>query len=132
MTLLRTSLAFVLLWLCGAEPALAQEQVREPMVLTNSWVGFTALALFILAYVLVIAEEFTHMRKSMPVMLAAGIMWALVAAIYAQQGIDHLVEEAVLEFLLEFAELFLFLLAAMTYVNSMSERCVFEALRSGW
>jgi NhaD family Na+/H+ antiporter len=130
MTLLRAFFLFIPIWFCGADLALAQEQVPEPIVLTNSWVGFTALALFILAYVLVIAEEFTHMRKSMPVMLAAGVMWALVALVYAQQRIDHLVEEAVLEFLLEFSELFLFLLAAMTYVNSMSERCVFEALRS--
>ncbi|MCW8195135.1 sodium:proton antiporter [Proteobacteria bacterium 005FR1] len=125
---LRIGIGILLLWFCG--PALAQEEAHEAMVLTNSWVGFTALTLFILAYVLVVAEEFTHLRKSKPVMLAAGIMWAIVAFVYAQQGIDHLVEDAVLEFLLEFAELFLFLLAAMTYVNSMSERCVFEALRS--
>ena len=41
----------------------------------------------------------------------------------------HEAEEAVREFVLEFAELFLFLLTAMTYVNSMSERNVFNALR---
>lgn len=128
MSVLRITFGTLLLWLCA--PAFAQEETHEAMVLTNSWVGFTALTLFILAYVLVVAEEFTHLRKSKPVMLAAGIMWAVVAFVYARQGIDHLVEEAVLEFLLEFAELFLFLLAAMTYVNSMSERCVFEALRS--
>ena len=33
--------------------------------------------------------------------------------------------------LLEYAELLLFLLAAMTYINAMEERLVFEALR-GW
>jgi Na+/H+ antiporter NhaD/arsenite permease-like protein len=32
--------------------------------------------------------------------------------------------------LFEFSELFLFLLSAMTYVNAMDERLVFEALRS--
>ncbi len=39
-------------------------------------------------------------------------------------------EVAVRHFLTEFAELFLFLLTAMTYVNSMSERRIFSALRS--
>ena len=38
--------------------------------------------------------------------------------------------EAVRHFLVEFAELFLFLLAAMTYVNAMSDRNIFESLRS--
>ena len=43
---------------------------------------------------------------------------------------DHSAEEAVRHFLIEFGELFLFLLCAMTYVNSMSERNIFEALRT--
>ena len=44
------------------------------------------------------------------------------------RGIAH---EALGHYLLEYAELFLFLLSAMTYVNAMSERNVFDALR-GW
>ena len=45
------------------------------MDLTAHWVGATAILLFVLAYGLVITEEFTHLRKSKPVMLAAGIIW---------------------------------------------------------
>ena len=41
----------------------------------------------------------------------------------------HATEEAIKHLLIEFGELFLFLLAAMTYVNSMNERGVFDALR---
>ena len=62
--------------------------------------------------------------------LAAGLIWAIVAWRYSQAGLVTEAEEAVHEVLLEFAELFLFLLAAMTYVNAMDERQVFEALRS--
>ncbi|MEM9301278.1 MAG: sodium:proton antiporter NhaD [Pseudomonadota bacterium] len=98
--------------------------------LTTSWVGYTAIAIFVAAYSLVIAEEFTHLRKSKPVILAAGIIWVLIAAAYSKAGYDHAAEEAVRHFLIEFGELFLFLLAAMTYVNAMSERNIFEALRS--
>ena len=98
--------------------------------LTGHWVGVAALAAFVVAYLVVIAEEFTHLRKSKPVMLAAGFIWAIIAWQYSQAGEPHLVDEAVKEFLLEFAELFLFLLAAMTYVNTMSERQIFDALRS--
>ncbi|MDH5650095.1 MAG: sodium:proton antiporter NhaD, partial [Gammaproteobacteria bacterium] len=42
----------------------------------------------------------------------------------------HAAEVALRHNLLEFAELFLFLLAAMTYVNAMDERLIFESLRS--
>jgi len=98
--------------------------------LTGHWVGVVALLIFVLAYLLVIVEEFTHLRKSKPVILAAGLIWAIIAYQYATASIAHETEEAVRHFLTEFAELFLFLLTAMTYVNAMSERRVFAALRS--
>ena len=109
---------------------LANAQAVGELNLTHNWVGYTALALFVLAYALVVVEEFTHLRKSKPVMLAAGVMWGIVAFVYARAEIDHAAEEAIKEFVVDYGELFLFLLAAMTYVNSMSERNVFEALRS--
>jgi len=101
--------------------------------LTSHWVGYTSLALFIFAYVLVIAEEEIHMRKSKPVMVAAGLIWGMIAIIYAQQTDEafHQTAEIMIRHnLLEYAELLLFLLAAMTYINTMGERGVFDALRS--
>lgn len=102
----------------------------ERLDLTASWVGYFCILVFVLAYSLVIAEEFTHMRKSKPVMLGAGIIWAVIAALYAGHGIEGAPEHAVRNYLVEYGELMLFLLAAMTYVNSMSERNIFAALRS--
>lgn len=93
------------------------------------WVGYVALLWFVIAYVFVIAEEFTGLRKSQPVMLAAGAIWALLAFASARAGLSAELHEAVRDYLLEFAELLLFLLVAMTYVNAMSERGLFEALR---
>jgi Na+/H+ antiporter NhaD/arsenite permease-like protein len=54
----------------------------------------------------------------------------MIAYVYAGTGDHHSVEIAVRHNLLEFSELFLFLLAAMTYVNAMDERQVFQSLRS--
>jgi hypothetical protein len=108
-------------------PAMAAE---PPAIdLTTHWAGYAAIVIFALAYVLVIAEEFTHLRKSQPVMLAAGAMWALLAIAAAAMGQVDSIHVAVGDYLLEYAELLLFLLAAMTYVNAMSERNLFEALR---
>jgi Na+/H+ antiporter NhaD/arsenite permease-like protein len=63
-------------------------------------------------------------------MLAAGIIWVLVALAYAAMGDTHTPHQAIKNNLIEYAELFLFLLAAMTYINAMDERNVFQALRS--
>jgi Na+/H+ antiporter NhaD/arsenite permease-like protein len=81
------------------------------------------------AYALVVAEEFTGLRKSQPVMLAAGLIWGILAVAAARWNLSDALHAAVRDYLLEFAELLLFLLAAMTYVNAMSERGLFEALR---
>jgi len=101
-------------------------QVTE---LVTSPLALAALAVFIVAYALVIAEEFTHLRKCKPVMLAAGLIWVLVGiAASRTEGIEA---EALLEHnLTEYAALLLFLLSAMTYVNTLEERNVFAALRS--
>ncbi|HMA10363.1 MAG TPA: sodium:proton antiporter NhaD, partial [Steroidobacteraceae bacterium] len=97
--------------------------------LTGSSLAILALAVFVVAYVLVIAEEFTGLRKSKPVVLAAGVIWVLVGvAAQVHGGIEA--AELVEHNLLEYAGLLLFLLAAMTYVNTLEERNVFAALRS--
>lgn len=98
--------------------------------LTGHTIGYAAIVIFVLAYVLVMAEEFTQLRKSKPVILAAGIIWGMIGWIYVDRGFTHAAETAFRHNLLEFTELFLFLLAAMTYVNAMDERRVFSALRS--
>lgn len=109
--------------------ALASEQSAR-IDLTGHWVGITSLIFFVVAYLFVMAEEFIHLRKSKPVILAAGIIWALIAWYYQSQGIPHEVEAAFKHNLEEYAELLLFLIVAMTYIIAMEERQVFEALRT--
>ena len=107
----------------------ASTATAEVLDFTGHWAGITAVVIFVLAYSLVIAEESIHLRKSKPVMVAAGIIWAIVALTYANHGDTHTAGAAVRHNLLEFGELFLFLLAAMTYINAMDERGVFDVLR---
>lgn len=112
-------------------PFMAQASgTAETMDLTASAVGYAALVIFAIAYLLVMGEEFTHLRKSKPVILAAGIIWAMIGIVYANNGMPHAAEQAVRHNLLEYSELMLFLLVAMTYINAMEERLVFDALRS--
>ena len=104
---------------------------------TDHWTGYVALAVFLAAYVLVIIEESLDLRKSKPVMVAAGAIWILTAIAYTSQHQSHVVAELLRHNLLEYAELMLFLLSAMTFINTMVERNIFKALRTrlvslGW
>lgn len=100
--------------------------------LTASPIGWIALFLFVLAYAAVIAEERIHIAKSKPVMLAAGLIWGMLAWYVGAPtgGGESPVREAFESMFLEYAEIFFFLVVAMTYVNALAERNVFEALRA--
>ena len=100
---------------------------KSDMTTTN--VGLISLVVFVLAYLLVMSEEKLHLRKSKPVLVAAGIIWILIGAYEVSHGDPASSEFAFRHTLLEFAELMLFLLVAMTYINTMEERGVFDALR---
>ncbi|MCE7871897.1 sodium:proton antiporter [bacterium CPR1] len=110
-----------------AAPALALE--GESLHLHDHWAGYACLAIFILAYGVVMAEEALHLKKSVPVLVAAGILWGLLGLAAARSGNSELAEQAVRHYLLEFVELFLFLLSAMTFINTMEERGVFARVR---
>ena len=100
------------------------------MELLNHPVGIASLILFLIAYGFVMTEEVTKLRKSKPVLLAAGVIWAMIAGVGAKNGNSDHVEEAIMHAFSEFSQLMLFLLVAMTFINAMIERNVFEKLRS--
>jgi Na+/H+ antiporter NhaD/arsenite permease-like protein len=96
--------------------------------LTGTTLGFVALGVFVFAYLLVILEERLHLRKSKPVVLAAGVIWLLVAFAYGGPT-DHM-EQRVFHHLAEYGALFLFLLTAMTYISSIAAHNVFLKLNA--
>lgn len=120
-------LVFFVFLLCLAGPANAAQM--GSLDLTYTLPGAIVLTLFVIAYVFVIGEEFIHIRKSKPMLLAAGIVWIALGWIYTQHGIPAEAEEAFNHNLLEYAQLLLFLLVAMTYINAMEERGIFDRVR---
>jgi NhaD family Na+/H+ antiporter len=122
-----------LTWLAllAAMPARASTDIQATTLdLTGSGIGIAAIVLFVVAYLLVMAEEYTDLRKSKPVIIAAGLIWGMIGYVYAEHGLSPQAEHAVRHNLLEYAELMLFLLVAMTYINAMQELRVFDALRA--
>src|ERR687885_1305815 len=97
---------------------------------TGHWLGALALLAFLGAYALAMAEERLHVRKSVPVLIAAGLIWVLVGIGSAGVGQSTAVGELARHTLLDFAELLLFLIPAMTFVNTLEERGLFDVLRA--
>jgi Na+/H+ antiporter NhaD/arsenite permease-like protein len=121
--------ALALLLTLPAGPAHADETISR-IDLTRHPVGYLALLIFFVAYGFVAVEKATQLRKSKPVMLAAGLIWALLGFAYALHGRSDALEVAAKHVILDYGELMLFLVVAITYVNTMQERRVFEALRT--
>lgn len=120
-------LVFFAFLCCLAGPANAAQM--GTLDLTYTLPGVIVLTIFVIAYVFVIGEEFLHIRKSKPMLLAAGIIWIVLGWIYTNHGIPIEAEEAFNHNLLEYAQLLLFLLVAMTYINAMEERGIFDRIR---
>lgn len=120
----------VLALLAFSSTAFATTGSGEAIVLTGTFYGYLSIAIFVAAYALVPLENNIHMRKSKPVLLAAGIIWILVALALNDIGETERAHQAIKHGLLEYAELFLFLLVAMTYINALEERFVFMSLRA--
>lgn len=106
---------------------------KRPMHnMTGTWQGILSLLVFIAGYTAAIMEESVGhgFKKSIPITLAAGIIWVLVALGYRDKGHSlYFVTTAARHNLTEFVEVFLFLLCAMTFINTMHRLNVFNKLR---
>lgn len=103
--------------------------------LTSATPAKVALALFAFAYLLVVLEEKIHLRKSKPVVIAAGILWLLVSVAYSAHPDaatlpDGHLEQRILHHTGEYGQLFLFLMVAMTYISAISQHNVFLKLNA--
>jgi Na+/H+ antiporter NhaD/arsenite permease-like protein len=93
-------------------------------------IALTCAIAFIIAYLLVIFEDLTHLKKSKPLIIASSIIWILVAYLAHAQQQTEAINIAIRHHLSDYVELLLFLIVAITYINVLNERNVFEALRA--
>lgn len=107
--------------------ASAATEAAEHLNATTTLAGYLAVFVFAIAYIIVVGEEKLQLRKSKPMLIAAGIIWLLVGLVSSDPGATKSVFS---RNFLDFSELMLFLLVAMTYISAMEERRVFEALRA--
>ena len=98
--------------------------------LTLTWVGISAFAIFIIAYYFIAAEDKYEINKAKPALFAGTFMFMLIGVYYAVNGLNPQALHDELETLiLEIAEIFFFLLVAMTYIETLIERGVFDLMK---
>lgn len=103
---------------------------EEAMHLTTEWVGILSLAVFVVAYYFIATEEKYEINKAKPALFAGTFMFMLIGIYFTINGIspDSLHHELE-NLILEIAEIFFFLFVAMTFIETLIERKVFDVLK---
>jgi len=105
-------------------------EVGEKLDLTNSWVGILSLFIFVIGYFFIAAEEKYHINKAKPALFIGTFMFMLIGFYFAINHMDtNPLHEEISHLILEIAEIFFFLFVAMTFIETLIERRVFEALK---
>jgi len=106
------------------------EGLVETVNMTQTVFGWLVFGIFVLGYFFIAAEEKYHINKSKPALFIGTLMFVLIGGYYAVNGYDvNPLHHELEHLILEIAEIFFFLFVAMTYIETMIERNVFEVLK---
>ncbi len=93
--------------------------------------GWFLLAIFIIGYYFIAMEDKYHLDKAKPALFIGTFMFVLIGGFYAFNGLNFQpFENEISHLILEIAEIFFFLLVAMTFIEALIERGVFDALKA--
>ncbi len=98
--------------------------------MTATLAGYASVIIFIIAYMMIALEDKIHINKSKPALLAGTLIYIIIAIHYAYygqdiEGLHHNVEQLIVEI----SSIYFFLFVAMTYIETLIERNVFETLK---
>lgn len=103
---------------------------QQPIDLVFHPFGWLLLAIFIVGYYFIATEEKYHLDKAKPALFIGTFMFVLLGGYYGAIGANfEPFEHAVNHLILEIAEIFFFLFVAMTFIEALVERGVFNALK---
>ncbi len=98
--------------------------------LTHTWVGYLSLIIFIVGYYFIAAEEKFHMNKAKPALFIGTLIFMLIGVYFSVNGLDPVpLHTEMQKLILEIAKIFFFLFVAMTYIETLIERHVFDVLK---
>lgn len=92
--------------------------------------GWMLLLIFIIGYYFIAMEDKYHLDKSKPALFIGTFMFILIGGFYAFYGLNFVpFKREITHLVYEIAEIFFFLFVAMTFVEALIERGVFNALK---
>lgn len=98
--------------------------------LTWSVVGILSLIIFIIGYYFIATEEKYNLNKSKPALFIGTFMFMIIGIYFAANGLDvEPLHDEMKVLILEIAEIFFFLFVAMTFIETMIERNIFDVLK---
>ena len=102
----------------------------EALNLTTTWVGIACLIIFVVGYFFIATEENFHIDKAKPAIFIGTFMFLLIGFYMLANGLDvHSLQNEVNHLILEISQIVFFLMVAMTYIEALIERDVFNALK---
>jgi Na+/H+ antiporter NhaD/arsenite permease-like protein len=108
----------------------AIEHASTDVNLATTWVGWLSLAVFVIAYYFIATEEKYEINKAKPALFAGTFMFMLVGIYYAINGLNpEPLHDELERLILEISEIFFFLLVAMTFIETLLERGVFDLMK---
>ncbi len=92
--------------------------------------GWMLLLIFIIGYYFIATEDKYHIDKAKPALFIGTFMYILIGGFYAVYGLNFIpFKNEITHLVYEIAEIFFFLYVAMTFVEALIERGVFNALK---
>ncbi|MDD2267094.1 sodium:proton antiporter NhaD [Sulfuricurvum sp.] len=92
--------------------------------------GWMLLLIFIIGYYFIAMEEKYHIDKAKPALFMGTFLYILIGGYYAVFGLDfEAFHYEITHLVYEIAQIFFFLYVAMTFVEALIERGVFNALK---
>nr|WP_324173046.1 sodium:proton antiporter NhaD [Sulfurimonas sp.] len=92
--------------------------------------GWLLLVIFVVGYYFIAAEEKYNINKAKPALFTGTFMFMLLGGYYAANGLNFAAfDTEIAHLILEIAEIFFFLFVAMTFIEALIERNVFDALK---
>ncbi len=102
----------------------------DPHTLTGTWVGIVSFLIFLLGYYFIATEEKYHINKAKPALFIGTFLFMLIGFYFSINGLNpEPLHEEVSHLILEIAEIFFFLFVAMTFIETLIERNVFEVMK---
>ncbi len=102
----------------------------EYIDLTHSWIGYLVLAIFVIWYIFIALEDRYNINKAKIALFVGTLLFILIWIYFKINWLDtYLISQYINHLVVEIAEIVFFLFVAMTFIEALIDRNVFEVIK---